>query len=121
MKKMNLPNKITVARIVLSVICLIMMVIPFHQIGIEWPVYEVFGRVEVDLKYIVCAVIFIIASTTDFLDGYIARKYNLVTDFGKVMDLYLPQFRSSSSREILSSIRLRWSQDRKVEKPSALA
>lgn len=86
MRRMNLPNKITVTRIVLSVICLIMMVIPFHQLGIDWPVYEVFGRLEVDLKYIVCAIIFIVASVTDFLDGHIARKYNLVTDFGKVMD-----------------------------------
>lgn len=83
---MNLPNKITVSRIVLSVIVLIMMVFPFYQVGIEWPTFLVMGRIEVDLKYILCAVLFIIASVTDFLDGHIARKYNLVTDFGKVMD-----------------------------------
>ncbi len=86
MKKMNLPNKITVTRIVLSVLCLIMMVFPFYQVGFNWPTFMVFGRIEVDLKYIICAIIFIIASLTDFLDGHIARKYNLVTDFGKVMD-----------------------------------
>lgn len=83
---MNLPNKITVSRIVLSIIVLIMMVFPFYQIGIEWPTFLVMGRIEVDLKYILCAILFIIASVTDFLDGYIARKYNMVTDFGKVMD-----------------------------------
>ena len=63
-----------------------MMVFPFYQVGIEWPTFLVMGRIEVDLKYILCAVLFIIASVTDFLDGHIARKYNLVTDFGKVMD-----------------------------------
>lgn len=83
---MNLPNKITVSRIVLSIIVLVMMVFPFYQVGFEWPTFIISGRVEVSLKYIICAVLFIIASCTDFLDGYIARKYNLVTDFGKVMD-----------------------------------
>lgn len=83
---MNLPNKITVSRIILSVILLVMMVFPFYQIGFEWPTYIVAGRVEISLKYIICAVIFIIASVTDSLDGYLARKNNMVTDFGKVMD-----------------------------------
>jgi len=43
-------------------------------------------RTLVDLKYIVSGFLFIAASLTDFLDGYIARKYNLVTDFGKLVD-----------------------------------
>ncbi len=83
---MNLPNKITVSRIILSVVVLIMMVFPFYQIGFEWPTYMVAGRVQMSLKYIIVAVVFIIASCTDFLDGYLARKNNQVTDFGKVMD-----------------------------------
>lgn len=83
---MNLPNKITVTRIVISIIVLIMMVFPFYQLGIEWPTYLVGGRIEVNLKYVICAIFFVIASVTDFLDGYLARKNNQVTDFGKVMD-----------------------------------
>lgn len=83
---MNLPNKITVSRIILSIVVLIMMVIPFYQIGFEWPTYIVAGRIEVSLKYLIVAALFIIASCTDFLDGYLARKNNQVTDFGKVMD-----------------------------------
>lgn len=83
---MNLPNKITVSRIILSIIVLILMVFPFYQIGIEWPTYLVMGRINVNLKYLICAILFIIASATDFLDGYLARKNNQVTDFGKVMD-----------------------------------
>lgn len=83
---MNLPNKITVSRIVLSLLVLLMLSIPFYQMGIEFPNYLVAGKITVNLKYIIAGVLFIIASTTDFLDGHIARKYNLVTDFGKVMD-----------------------------------
>ena len=85
-KGMNLPNKITCARLVLAAAVLIIMCIPWSNIGVEWPVYDVLGVQNVDLKYIVCGVLFMIGSLTDFLDGYIARKYNLVTDFGKVMD-----------------------------------
>lgn len=83
---MNLPNKITISRIVLSIFILVMMVFPFYQIGFEFPTYMVAGRVEINLKYIICGILFIIASVTDSLDGYIARKNNQVTDFGKVMD-----------------------------------
>ncbi len=82
---MNLPNKITVSRIILAVLILILLIFPWYQVGIEFPKYTV-GTVIVDLKYIIAAVMFIIASLTDFLDGHIARKNNLVTDFGKVMD-----------------------------------
>ena len=46
----------------------------------------VMGRVTISLKYIICGILFIIASLTDLLDGNIARKNNQVTDFGKVMD-----------------------------------
>ena len=83
---MNLPNKITVSRIVLSIILLIMMVFPFYQIGYTFPMYLVAGKIEISLKYIICAILFMIASLTDFLDGYLARKRGEVTDFGKVMD-----------------------------------
>lgn len=83
---MNLPNKITVTRIVLSIIILIMMVFPFYQVGYTFPLYLVAGRIEISLKYIICCILFIIASLTDFLDGYLARKRGEVTDFGKVMD-----------------------------------
>lgn len=85
-KGMNLPNKITCARLVISAIVLIILCMPWSNLGIEFPVISFFGIEQVDIKYIVCGVLFLIGSVTDFLDGYIARKYNLVTDFGKVMD-----------------------------------
>lgn len=86
MKKMNLPNKITVTRIILSVVLLIFLMLPWEQLGVAFPTYLVAGKIIVDLKYIIAAVVFLIASLTDFLDGQLARKLNLVTDFGKVMD-----------------------------------
>ena len=82
---MNLPNKITITRIVLSVVLLLLLLIPWYNLGIEFSVYNV-GNVLIDLKYIIAGIIFLIAASSDFLDGYIARKNNLVTDFGKVMD-----------------------------------
>jgi len=66
---MNLPNKLTIFRVIL---------IPFFVLSLQ-PSFGQIGR------YIAVA-IFIIASLTDLLDGKIARKYNLVTNFGKLMD-----------------------------------
>ncbi len=83
---MNLPNKITMCRIVLAVIVLLLLMFPYGAIGVNVPVYQITGNITLKLNYIVAGVLFIIASVTDFLDGNIARKNNLVTDFGKVMD-----------------------------------
>lgn len=83
---MNLPNKITMGRIFLSIALLILLMFPFNALGIEMPTYQVFGSVTVSLQYIIGGIIFLVASITDFVDGNIARKRNLVTDFGKVMD-----------------------------------
>ena len=83
---MNLPNKITLGRIFLSILIIIIMMFPFYEMGIDETKYLVMGRVTISLKYIICGILFIIASITDLLDGNIARKNNQVTDFGKVMD-----------------------------------
>ncbi len=85
MEKMNLPNKITIARIILGIIILIILMLPWYSLGINWPTYIV-GGITINLKYIIIGILFLIASLSDFLDGHIARKYNLVTDFGKVAD-----------------------------------
>ena len=82
---MNLPNRITMARIFLSVLLLVMLLVPWYSLGVEFPVYQV-ATITVNLKYIIAGIIFLIASTSDFLDGYLARRNNMVTDFGKVMD-----------------------------------
>lgn len=83
--KMNLPNKITIVRIILAVLMLVLLMVPWHDLNIEFPIYLVNGE-TLNLKYIIAGIIFVVASLTDFLDGYLARSRNMVTDFGKVAD-----------------------------------
>jgi CDP-diacylglycerol--glycerol-3-phosphate 3-phosphatidyltransferase len=83
---MNLANKITTSRMVLSFIIIVLLLFPFYEVGIDIPTFIVNGNIVVDVRYIIAGVLFIIASLTDFLDGYVARKYNMVTDYGKMMD-----------------------------------
>jgi len=82
---MNLPNKITIGRIILSIIMIILLLIPWYDLNIEFHEYVINGEI-ISLKYILAGIIFLIASITDFVDGYLARSRNLVTDFGKVAD-----------------------------------
>ena len=65
---MNLPNKLTLFRIFLI------------------PVFILVMLFNIPSKYLIACVIFIVASITDAMDGHIARKHNLITDFGKFMD-----------------------------------
>lgn len=67
---MNLPNQLTIFRVIL---------IPFFVFFLLAPYFEGYGN-------FIAVAIFIIASFTDFLDGHLARKHNLVTNFGKFMD-----------------------------------
>lgn len=81
-KKMNLPNKLTILRIALIPVILIIAI--WESIGTNFLQNELFLGVTVGNLIII--IIFAIASITDFFDGKIARKYNLVTDFGKFLD-----------------------------------
>ena len=82
---MNLPNKISLSRIFMAVIIIFLCLFPFYSLNINVPQYNVSGII-VDLRYIISGVIFIIASISDLIDGRIARKNNLVTDTGKILD-----------------------------------
>jgi len=62
---MNLPNKLTILRIILIPVFIILLMKEYYYIS---------------------GILFIAASITDILDGYLARKYNLITDFGKIID-----------------------------------
>ena len=79
---MNLPNKLTVFRVILIVPFILLLLGGYAQWG--W-LSAILGGAIAYTDYIALA-IFIIASLTDMLDGKIARKYNLVTNFGKFMD-----------------------------------
>ena len=65
---MNLPNKLSILRIIMVPLFVVAYFLPF-----DWAPFVALG-------------IFILAALTDLLDGYIARKYNLVTDLGKLLD-----------------------------------
>lgn len=65
---MNLPNKLTLLRLGLTVVFVVALSIPFPY------------------QFTTAVLVFLLASLTDYLDGYLARKYNLITDFGKLMD-----------------------------------
>ena len=78
--KFNTPNKLTIFRIIL---------IPFFMVFL---LYNIFGGEKEVLCRIVAALIFIIASVTDFLDGYLARKNGQITNFGKFMDPLADKF-----------------------------
>lgn len=77
---MNLPNKITIIRICFIPVFLLCLMVPlsFSEIKI--------GESNLSVAHLVAALLFIIASITDGLDGYYARKYNLITDLGKFLD-----------------------------------
>lgn len=73
MKKLNLPNKLTIFRIVLVPIFIALIAVASYFENLNWLVFVALG-------------VYIVASITDLIDGKIARKYNLITDFGKIMD-----------------------------------
>lgn len=99
---MNTANKITMTRIILSLIIIILLMFPFYDLGIDMPTYLINGNILIELRYIIAGILFIIASLTDFLDGYVARKYNMVTDYGKMLDAISDKILTNSLLIILA-------------------
>jgi CDP-diacylglycerol--glycerol-3-phosphate 3-phosphatidyltransferase len=69
-QRINLPNKLTIVRIILVPVCMLLILIPIPEVWAK----------------ILAASVFMLASFTDMLDGLIARRFNLITNFGKLMD-----------------------------------
>ena len=82
---MNLPNKITISRIIMAILIIFLLLFPFYSINIVFPKYNIDGII-VDFKYILSGILFVIASITDMFDGMIARSRHEVTDTGKMLD-----------------------------------
>lgn len=99
---MNLPTKLTVLRIFLSFFVIGILTFPFYTVGITWPKFNILGII-VNVKYIVAGFLFIIASITDFIDGYLARKNNQVTNTGKMLDAIADKILVNSVLIILAS------------------
>ncbi len=88
---MNLPNRLTVLRMLMIPIMMLIWLFPYAQFGWDVTSYQIqlFNTgvsVSLALKNIVCLAVFILAAITDYLDGMIARKNNLITTFGKFAD-----------------------------------
>ncbi|WP_100399295.1 CDP-diacylglycerol--glycerol-3-phosphate 3-phosphatidyltransferase [Bacillus sp. FJAT-44742] len=77
---MNLPNKITIGRIFLIPLFMVVLLVPM-----DWGEVSIAGS-TLPFTHLIGAVIFVVAAGTDWLDGYFARKYELVTNFGKFLD-----------------------------------
>ena len=82
---MNLPNKLTITRIILVPILILIYMFPYATFGINVPMYHILNA-DISLVNIVIFIIFAVASLTDYFDGQIARKSKLITTFGKFAD-----------------------------------
>ena len=90
---MNLPNQLTIGRLFLTALFVAVMSIPD----------QLLKSVDLlDYRITIATLFFLIASLTDFLDGYIARKLKLVTDFGKLMDPLVDKILTSAVFIILT-------------------
>lgn len=85
---MNLPNKLTMGRLFLTALFVAVMSVP--------------DKYLLDHRITIATLFFLIASLTDFLDGYIARKLELVSDFGKLMDPLVDKILTSAVFILLS-------------------
>lgn len=90
LKKMNLPNRLTCLRILLVPIFVVFMALPVEWTWTKWTALG----------------LYIVASLTDFLDGYISRKNNMVTKFGKIMDPLADKLLVSSGFVMLAGLNI---------------
>lgn len=77
---MNIPNRITISRILLIPVIIFLLSVP-----LDWGSWDI-GDSSLPVSHFVAAILFIVASITDWVDGYYARRYNLVTNLGKFLD-----------------------------------
>lgn len=82
---MNLPNRLTIFRIVLIPAAVLIYLFPYAQFGIEPRVFDVQG-VQLSVINLITLAVYLVAAITDALDGHIARSRNMITTFGKFAD-----------------------------------
>ena len=103
MKNKKLPNRLTNLRLILSIIIVIFLLFPFSMVNINFKKYLINDTTIIDMKMIIAGVLFIIASITDFFDGYLARKYNNTSEYGILMDPISDKILIDSVLIVLSS------------------
>ncbi|MBQ1438636.1 MAG: CDP-diacylglycerol--glycerol-3-phosphate 3-phosphatidyltransferase [Solobacterium sp.] len=106
---MNLPNRLTLFRIILIPLMVLVYLFPYAQFGIELQTFS-FGAVRLSAVNVICLGIYLVAALTDYLDGQIARSRNLQTTFGKFADPIADKMLTSTmfilfaSRGIISAV-----------------
>ena len=97
-------NRISISRIVIAILIIAILLFPFDSAGII--TYKIFvnEKMVLDIKYIIVGILVIMASLTDFLDGYVARKTNNCTDFGKMIDAIADKILIDSVLILLATI-----------------
>ncbi len=100
---MNLPTKLTSSRIVLAILIIIILIFPFSSAGIDLPKLFVNESLVIDIRYLIAGTLFFVASITDIIDGHLARKLNMVTKRGEVLDTVADRILVFSTLLILSS------------------
>lgn len=99
---MNLPNKLTTIRLMSVPIFIVVYLFPYEMLGINMPTFHVLST-SLSLLDIILFLIFLLSSLTDYLDGYLARKYNLITTFGKFVDPIADKLIVNSALLLLAS------------------
>lgn len=82
---MNLPNKLTMLRIVMIPLIILVYLFPYSAFGINLPEFHI-GTVDISLINIIVLVLYVAAAVTDAIDGHIARSRHMITTFGKFAD-----------------------------------
>lgn len=93
---MNLPNKITISRLIIAVIMIFFAVFPWANVGAS-SILTTLGNTGFTILDLILAILFVVGSATDAIDGKIARKYNLITNFGKFFDPLADKFLVNSA------------------------
>ena len=101
---MKIANRISFSRIIIAILIIIILLFPFDSAGLT--TYKIFVNeaIVIDIKYIIVGILFMLASLTDLLDGYIARKKNICSDFGKMIDAIADKILIDSALILLATI-----------------